>query len=305
MKRLSFPMALLLFAGYGIALAADDLETTFQNLKEADSKKDAAQVKKLAVDAIGLALKAASEPAPTAEDEKATWKSQVEYYHSIETFAEYALLGAALASPPETTIDLISTLEQQSPKSKYLDQGYSAYFVALNKTGAAAKIPDIAEKALKNFPDNEDLLLVLTENARSKNQTDRALTYATRLVSVLIKHPKPENVPAADWEKKKSVSLAEGYWVSGVIYGEKNRYVEADKNLRAALPLIAGNEAMLGPAYFYLGLANYQLGKMTLNKARILEGAKFSDQCAAIKGPLATQAWKNSAIMKDEAGKMR
>ena len=29
----------------------------------------------------------------------------------------------------------------------------------MNKTGAAAKIPGVAEKALANFPENEDLLL--------------------------------------------------------------------------------------------------------------------------------------------------
>ncbi|MEI9975738.1 MAG: hypothetical protein WDO73_28965 [Ignavibacteriota bacterium] len=44
---------------------------------------------------------------------------------------------------------------------------------------------------------------------------------------------------------------------------------------------------------------------MTNNKAKILEAAKFSDECAAIQSDLAQQAWKNSAIMKAEAAKMR
>jgi len=58
-------------------------------------------------------------------------------------------------------------------------------------------------------------------------------------------------------------------------------------------------------ALFYLGLANYNLGKMTMNKAKVLEGAKFSDQCAAITGQYAEQAYKNSMVMKSEAGRMR
>ena len=62
---------------------------------------------------------------------------------------------------------------------------------------------------------------------------------------------------------------------------------------------------MLAPALFYLGTANYNLGKMTASKAKMLEGAKFSDQCAAIPGDLAQQASKNSAVMKAEAAKMR
>jgi hypothetical protein len=44
---------------------------------------------------------------------------------------------------------------------------------------------------------------------------------------------------------------------------------------------------------------------MTMNKARILEGAKFSEQCAGIQGSMAQQAWKNAQVMKDEAARMR
>jgi hypothetical protein len=42
-----------------------------------------------------------------------------------------------------------------------------------------------------------------------------------------------------------------------------------------------------------------------LNKARVLEAARFSDQAAAIKGPLAEQAWRNGGIMRAEAARMR
>ena len=65
-------------------------------------------------------------------------------------------------------------------------------------------------------------------------------------------------------------------------YGQ---YFEADKELRAALPLIQGNTAMTAPALFYLGMANYDLGRRTMSKARVPEAAKFSEQAAAIKGP--------------------
>jgi hypothetical protein len=42
-----------------------------------------------------------------------------------------------------------------------------------------------------------------------------------------------------------------------------------------------------------------------MDKARVTEAAKFSDQAAAIKGPLQQQAWTNAQVMKTEAGKMR
>jgi len=81
--------------------------------------------------------------------------------------------------------------------------------------------------------------------------------------------------------------------------------VNADKSLRAALPLIKGNDSMTGPALFFLGMANYNLGKMTMNKAKIVEAAKFSEQSAAIAGAYTDQARHNALVMKAEADKMR
>ena len=202
-------------------------------------------------------------------------------------------------------VDLIATLEQQNPKSKYLNQAYGAYLIALEKTGDKAKIPGIAARALANFPENEDLLVYMTDTAMAQKQTDRALGYANRLTATLSKRAKPEGMPAADWERKRSAALAHGYYIAGVLSAEKGLYVPADKNLRAALPLIQGQPAMMGPALFYLGMANYQLGKMTLNKAKILEAAKFSEQSMAISSPYQDQARHNALVMKDEAAKMR
>ena len=61
---------------------------------------------------------------------------------------------------------------------------------------------------------------------------------------------------------------------------------------------------MMGTALFDLGVANFQLGKMMLNRARVLEAARFSEQVAAIKGPHAQEAFHNALVMKNEAGKM-
>jgi tetratricopeptide (TPR) repeat protein len=303
MKALAFQVAFLLMGG--ALFAAEDLETTFQKLKEAEAAKDAAQVKKLAVDAICLAREAAGAPAPASEEEKESWKTRVEYAKTIGVHAEYSLYVTAMQAPPATLIDLVATLEAHAPKSKYLDEGYGSYFLALNKTGQTAKIIPAAEKALANFPENEDALLILAEHARSSNQNDRSLAYANRLVAVMGRHAKPEGLSAADWDRKRTTSLTHGHWIAGVVCGEKNLYADADKHLRAALPGIRGNEAMMAPALFYLGLANYNLGKMTLNKAKVLEGAKFSEEAAKLPGQYAQLAWKNAMIMKGEADKMR
>ena len=61
----------------------------------------------------------------------------------------------------------------------------------------------------------------------------------------------------------------------------------------------------MGPALFYLGMANYHLGKMTINKAKMLEAVKFSEQSMAIASAFQDQARHNALVMKDEAARMR
>ena len=302
--KLAALMAVMLLAGPVVAADAS-LEEKYQALQDAVAKKDAPQVKKLALELFPLASAAIGEPAPQDAEEKPAWTDRVEHAKGISLYGEYALSATALESPAATLVELIATLEEQNPKSKYLDTAYGPYLVALHQTGASAKVIPTAEKGLANFPDNEDLLLVLTDNAVSHKQTDRALSLANRLIAACQKHPKPENVPAAQWERKRNSSLGHAYYIAGVVYSQRNQYVNADKDLRAALPLIEGNQAAMAESLFYLGMANYQLGKMTMSKQKILDAAKFSERCAAINSGFADQARHNALAMKAEADRMR
>lgn len=297
-------LAVLLIAGPALAIS-DDLENSFQQLREAQKSGDVALIKKLATETCALARKQAEEPAPETESGKDWRTKHLAYLRDIEVHTEYALYDAALRAKPADTIDLIQTLELQSPKSKYLDGGYAAYFAALTQTGQGSKILGIAGQALKNFPDNEDLLLVLADAAINGKQYDRALSYAERSISVLGRHSKPDWITAGDWERRRNMSMGRSRFIAGVAHNEKGQFGEADKDLRAALPLIESNQAMLASALFYLGLANYQIGATIYDKARVLEAASFSDRCAAIKGPLSTQAWRNANAMRLAAQKLR
>jgi len=294
----------LLFAPAASTAAPGNLETSYQALKEAVANKDVAQVKKLAAETCALAREAEESKAPEFV-EKDDWEKHVAYARDVENYTEYALYAIAIQGPAATTVDLVAALEAQNPKSKYLDRAYSYYLVALSQTGAKAKIPAMAEKALANFPTQEDLLLFLADNAMEHKQSDRALGYADRLVAAMGSRPKPEDMPAAAWERKRGAALGRGHWIAGIIHCEKAQYVAADQDLRASLPLIKGNDAMTGAALFNLGLANYQVGKMTMRKSQVLEAVRFSEQAAAIPGPYAQQAWHNAQVMKTEAANMR
>ena len=298
MKLSVVALAFLFVAG---AQEAPDMDTSYQNLQKALADKNAAQVKKLAAQTNAAAKQVISSPAPQSDAEKDTWTKQVKYAKEVQAYTEYALYTMAVEAPPETAVDLLSTLEQQNPKSKYMDEGYAYYFATLNKTGGAAKIPAVAEKAIANFPGNEDLLMILASTAMDRKQNDRALSYADRLVTAVNKRSKPEGMSAADWEKKKSAALGQGYYIAGMMHAAKNQFPQANRDLRAALPYIKDNQTMMAYSLFQLGVANYNLGKMSLNTAQMLEGAKFSEQSGMIQSAVQDQAKRNAFMIRKEA----
>ncbi|MGA2272634.1 MAG: hypothetical protein ABSH00_03700 [Bryobacteraceae bacterium] len=303
MNRCGLLIAVLLIAGAAVA-AAQDVDTSYQNLQDAVAKKDVETIKKLAAETSALARQEIAKPGDTSDPDAA--KKRLDDLHAIDTYTEYALYATAAQSEAPVMVDLIATLEKQNPKSKYLDLGYGPYLAALAKTGATAKIPEIAEKALANFPENPYLLDPLARNAASHGQNDRTIAYSTRLIALWNSHPKPpEGVSEAEWNRERDATLGPSYYMAGLAYAATSRWVDADKNLRAALPYAKGNTTMYANALFQLGIANYQYGKMTMSKARVLEGAKFSEQCAAIQSSVTQQAWHNAQAMKNEAATMR
>jgi hypothetical protein len=288
-------LSVVAFAFVLVAWAQEspDMDTSYQNLQKAVADKNAAQVKKLAVETNAAAKQMIASPSSQAD--------QVKYAKEVQAYTEYALYSMAVGAPPETAVDLLGTLDQQNPKSKYMDDGFAYYFACLSKTGGAAKIPTIAEKAVGNFPGNEDLLMILANTAMEHNQNDRALNYADRLVVAVNKRSKAEGMSAADWEKNKSTALGQGYYIGGMVHAAKNQFPQADKDLRAALPYIKDNQTMMAYALFQLGVANYNLGKMSLNTAQMLQGAKFSEQSGAIQSPVQDQAKRNAYMIRKEA----
>src|ERR1039458_9130670 len=153
-------VGIAIFLMTGPVVVADELDDTYQSLQDAVAKKDAALVKKLAVPLFDLSRKAIAAPEPTSAIEKEDWPNRVKYAKEAEGYAEYALYATAVQAEPATMVDLLGTLEAQSPKSKYLDQGYQAYLAGLRQVGKEADIPAIVDKAVVNFPNNPDLLLL-------------------------------------------------------------------------------------------------------------------------------------------------
>ena len=150
----------------------------------------------------------------------------------------------------------------------------------------------------------EDIKLANT--AMTRQQNDRALSLAKKSLAVLEANPsKPAGLQQADWDKRRTLAIGTAHWIAGVIEANKNQFFAADKDLRAALPSVKDNSQMSAETLFYLGIANYQVGRQTIDKRKILEGAKFSDQCAAIPGDFQARAYENAKAMRKEAAAMR
>jgi hypothetical protein len=278
-KRILFT-AIASFALVGL-VRADDLDDSYAKLKAAVEKKDADEVKAGAAATFKLAQAAANAPQPSDKLEVDNWKQSVDHAKDVVEYTENVLAYTATQVEPAKTVELVDALLAQNPKSKYLDTCTQAYLVALGKGGAAKQL-DGMKKIVDGRPDNEVALAALAEGLMSKSP-DRALGYANTLIRL------------------KGAGLSTGYFVAGVINGARSAWLDCDKDLKAALPTVKDNYK-LGIVYFYLGLANFQLGKMTMDKPRMQVGLKYSQQSAAIAGPMKDQAYHNVLAIQNELG---
>ena len=292
-------LAIGLLAFGSMAWAAPELNESYTALKDAVDKKDIAKVKTLAAQTGKEAKELAGEAQPADAGQVEAWKGRQQFAKDAGTYSEYALaISAVQATDGAVTIDLTDTLIAQNAKSEQVDVAAPYYLAARGKQGTA-KVLAGANKIVVGRPDNEDALYAIASNSLSSNP-GAALTAANRLVAAAGRNKKPEGTSDADWDKKKNSMLGAGYTFAGVVNASQQKYPDADRNLKAALPLIAGNTAMLSYAYYYLGLANYQMGKLTADKSKMQAGVQYTDKAVATAGPMQAQASNNSAIMKRE-----
>lgn len=289
----------LALADKGLAADPDDLDTALVALKALEANKDPDNVKKWSAITSGIARKTinGSQPADAGADE---WKQKVDYAKQVDTYCEYALYAAALASQnPAKTGELVEALEQRNPQSQYLAQAYVPYFRSLIQAKETGKAVAIAEKLMAANQADDEMTLTAADYHFGKQHPDKAIAAAARTIEILNTKAAPAGVDAAQWEKAKNTRLGAARWYEGMSYANLNQFTQADSALRAALPLIEGNDYLKGGALFTLGLVNFKLGDTAKpDSKRILEAYKFSQQAAAVKSPWQPLAAKNVAAIK-------
>jgi tetratricopeptide (TPR) repeat protein len=287
-----------------LALDPMDISAAYGNLKAAEARKDSEAVVKWAVTASEIARKTAQEPKKPDEEED-DHKRAVDFAKQVDTYTEYSLYANALTeTDPAKVMKLAETLEQRSPQSQYVAPILTKYAWAAREAKAVPNAVTLGERAYARNQFNEDLLLAMADYYMNQKAPDKTVQYSTKLLEVIESKPKPEGVSDSDWDRKKTMMAGVAHWMAGTTYSTQSKYSQADKELRAALPLIRDNDQLLAGALFHLGLANYQMGKGK-SAQQLGEAVKFMQQCAAIKSPFQAQAQKNLTVMRRETGQRK
>lgn len=281
--------------------APNDLDDAYAKLKDAQTAKDADAVLKFAVETAKLAKSEATGPKLEGYSDD-NWPKRVDFAKGVATLCEYALAATAAQADlaPAKVVDLTEALLALNSKSTYLGMASNAYIVAMGRMGGSDKQIEGATKIIAESPNDEFALMTLADNLIPKNRADQAFTYAERLVKVMKSKAKPEGASDEDWNRIKSSMLSRGYYDAGVAGCMRQIWKDCDANLRTALPMIAGQAGLTGPAYFYLGVANYQIAKITTDRTKLQEALKFEQQSAAVAGPMQAQAAQYVSVMQNE-----
>jgi tetratricopeptide (TPR) repeat protein len=222
------------------------------------------------------------------------WKKRVDWATQVQNYADYALFAALPTVPPEKQVQLIEALQAQNPKSQYLPQAVPVLFSAYLQMKANDKAVALAEKTLATDQSNEDMLLLLSNSYfDSKKEPAKVHAYTAKVVEIMNTKQKPQGMSDADWENRKNRFLGAAHYISGKLYYTQNSFANADRELRAALPLIANDPQAKPEVLFYLGVANFKMEK-------VQEAANFNKECAAIKSQFAGPCTKNLAAIRSQ-----
>ena len=253
-------MSLLLVA----SASANELDDAYKQLKDAQTAKNPDGVLKWAVETAKLAKAEASGPKLDGFSD-ADWPKRVDYAKGVGTLSEYALATEA-AEPglaPAKAVELMDALLAVNPKSTYIGVGAGAYLAALSKMGGVDKQIEGAMKIIKESPNEEEALMVLADNLMCQEPCGPSLHLRYAVGDGDEVQSQARGLFRRGLESREVHVSFPRLLHAGVAGCIRQIWKECDTNLRAALPMIGHEPAMSGPAYFYLGVANYQLSKIT------------------------------------------
>ena len=284
-------------------LSIDPLEVSAAHncLKAAEAKKDLPLVKLWSAQTSQIARKVMQLKRPEYGDEEqiAEWKQRIEFARQVEQYTEYSLYFASLQTKDvKTRSNLIEALEQRNPTSEYLAQMRTSHNAVVRQVDIEEAVL-AAEAQFQKGEWNEDLLLMVTTHYMQKQkETAKIVAYSEKLLEILQTKVKPEDISDAEWDTKKRNMIGSANWMIGLLSSTQEKFAQADRYLRAAIPQLS-NTDMLAGAYYHLGYVNYRMAEAG-ERIRIHDAVRFTEQCIAIDSAVQAQARENLKAMKAE-----
>jgi tetratricopeptide (TPR) repeat protein len=285
-----------------LAVDPADVDAAHDGLTAAQAKNDNEAIRLYAQRSWDAATKSLQTPKPSDPDDVVDWNKQQEFARQVLTFSEYVLSTEAAAETDDTKrTELIHALQSRNPQSKFLatakKDGGRIDLASLSPERAVA----LAEKGLLLDPNNEDFLITVADyNMGREKDLPKVLAYSLRILELMPKKSKPDDIAPQAWEAKKTKYIGWANWMAGIIYGKQGRYGLSDRYLRSALTYVQEDPRLLAAAYFYLGYANYAIAGELRDKGHAIEAAKFSKMCASIDGPFQSLAQRTLETLRNE-----
>lgn len=279
-------------------LAKDPLNSpvAYNALQAAEKKQDHEAIMAWSARTAEAARKMLETKKPEDEDEAAAWEREADYARQVIIRCEYSLYAAAAAATdPKIIASLAAALEERHPESQYVPQIAVRHFAALQQLKEVEKSVALAERTLEKDKSNPEMMLAAADYyMQGRKDLEKALSFAGMLVETVEPMNAPQGMAPDAWEARKKTLIGLGHWMQGMVLSEQKKWAPSDEAFRKALPFIAGNNDLLGPAYFFLGLANYNMSRAGKGNVKLRQEAiRFNELCAKIKGPYQNQAAKN------------
>jgi len=270
-----------------LALDPQELEVAQRGLKVAEKTQDAALVRKWAAIAARVA--------DTILSSATEGKNRLELAHSLRVYTDYLDYSDILSiADPAGKRERVEDFLKSHKDSAYRAAAEDLYLEAWRESGDAKKTLAAARRILEQDENNVTALTIVAESyLESENEPKRLATYGARILALLDHLPKPEGPAAGEWLKKKAALAGRAHWMIGTAAIQQEKFSEADKSIRAALPFLKADNRMTSAALFYLGWANYKMGKLS-------DAIRFNKECTLVKGPFREHAEKNLRVIQAE-----
>ena len=272
--------------GYGdklFALDPDNFENAINMVRAASEKGDVDKLSSYGEKAGGIIQRYKAAPAPEGTP-AAAWEEQKT--RTLEANKESCVYvqqlvfsGVYQVKEPAKRAALLVKFGQAFPDSTYANQALGVAATDYQRMQNTAKMLEVANGVLAKDPSDVGMLLLLSDHYGEKGeQLDKAETYAKKAISSLESAKKPEGVTDEQWTQQKSLQKGLALSSLGQINIEKKDNAQAVENLKAAAPLVKGDDGSYARNQYRLGFA-------LLNLKRNTEAKEAFTQAASVNSP--------------------